>query len=346
MKRRDFVAHVSRAAVLPLVARVRRRELIRLAGAMSAWPLTARAQQTGVGRVVLLSALAHDDPREQAQLDVFRHGLRDLGWIEGQNLRIETLWNAASPDHAKTYVAEIAGNPPDVVVAGTLQVFLAMRRSARAIPMVFVNLPDPVVMGFVENLAKPDGNFTGFTAYEFVTAAKWLEVLKELAPNVSRVAMILAKWTQPVGDDFYRAMQTAAGSLKVETAAIRIGEAADLRAGIDAFALQLNGGLILAADAGLGYRALVIDLAARHKLPALYPIPQAVREGRFAFYGIDFLDLYRGAASYVDRVMRGTKPADLPIQAPTKFQLAINLKTARELRLSRFRNRCSRSPTR
>ena len=189
-------------------------------------------------------------------------------------------------------------------------------------------------MGFVENLAKPDGNFTGFTAYEFVTAAKWLEVLKELAPNVSRVAMILAKSTQPVGDDFYRAMQTAAGSLKVETAAIRIGEAADLRAGIDAFALQLNGGLILAADAGLGYRALVIDLAARHKLPALYPIPQAVREGGFAFYGIDFLDLYRGAASYVDRVMRGTKPADLPIQAPTKFRLAINLKTARELRLT------------
>jgi putative tryptophan/tyrosine transport system substrate-binding protein len=155
---------------------MRRRTFIAALGGAAAWPLVARAQQHRARRVVIVSGLAESDPREQAQLEVFRDGLRKLGWADGQDLRIETLWSAASPERAKAYVAQLVGNPPDVVVAGTLQVFLAMRRDASAIPMVFINLPDPVVMGLVANLAKPDGNFTGFTAYEFVTAAKWLEV--------------------------------------------------------------------------------------------------------------------------------------------------------------------------
>jgi len=200
--------------------------------------------------------------------------------------------------------------------------------------MVFTNLPDPVVMGLVANLAKPDGNFTGFTAYEFVTAAKWLEVLKELAPQVTQVAMILNNASQPVGENFYRAMQGAAGRFGVETTAIRIDGAADVQAGIDAFALQPNGGLVMAADSSFRYRALIIDLAARHQLPAVYPFRNIVREGGLAFYGIDFNDLYRGAATYVDRILRGAKPADLPIQAPTKFELLINRRVAKALGLT------------
>ena len=200
--------------------------------------------------------------------------------------------------------------------------------------MVFINLPDPVGMGFVSNLAKPDGNFTGFTAYEFVTAGKWLEVLKELAPHVTRVAMIIANSSRPVGEGFYRAVQNAAGSLGVETTLIRSDGPADVQAGIEAFAVKPNGGLIMAADAGRGNRGAVVEMAARHQLPAVYPFREIVHEGGLAFYGIDFNDLYRGAPTYVDRILRGAKPADLPIQAPTKFGLEINLKVAKALGLT------------
>ena len=255
---------------------MKRRTFIAGLGGAAAWPLVARAQGERARRIVIISGLAENDPREQGQLAVFRDGLRKLGWLNGQNIQIETLWRAASIERATAFVAGLVQNPPDVVVAGTLQAFLAMRREAGAIPMVFTNLPDPVVMGFVANLAKPEGNFTGFTAYEFVTAAKWVQTLKELAPHVSRVAMILANSTQPVGENFYRAMEGAATSLGVETTAIRIDSAADVQAGVDAFARQPNGGLVMAADAGLSQRALVIDLAARYRLPAIYPTRWAV----------------------------------------------------------------------
>jgi putative tryptophan/tyrosine transport system substrate-binding protein len=312
---------------------MKRRAFIAGLGGAAAWPLVARAQGERARRIVIISGLAENDPREQGQLAVFRDGLRKLGWLNGQNIQIETLWRAASIERATAFVAGLVQNPPDIVVAGTLQAFLAMRREAGAIPMVFINLPDPVVMGFVANLGKPEGNFTGFTAYEFVTAAKWVQTLKELAPHVSRVAMILANSTQPVGENFYRAMEGAATSLGVETTAIRIDSAADVQAGVDAFARQPNGGLVMAADAGTSQRALVIDLAARYRLPAIYPNRGSVDEGGLAFYGIDFQDQYRGAATYVDRILRGAKPADLPIQAPTKFELVINLKTANALGL-------------
>jgi putative ABC transport system substrate-binding protein len=231
-------------------------------------------------------------------------------------------------------VAQLLANPPDVVVASTLQVFFAMRRDASAIPMVFNNLPDPVAMGFVSNLAKPDGNFTGFTAYEFVTAGKWLEVLKELSPQVTRVAMIIAKSARPVGEGFYRAMQATAAPLGIETTLIPIDGLADLQAGVAAFAAKSNGGLIMAADPARFYRGAVIEQAARYRLPAVYPYRGIVDEGGLAFYGIDFDEQYRGAATYVDRILRGAKPADLPIQAPTKFELEINLKVAKALNLT------------
>ena len=278
---------------------------------------------------------AESDQQQQATVSVFRDGLRKLGWIDGQNVRIEVMWGAAPPERARAYVAELITSRPEVVVCGTLQAFIAMRQDGNSIPMVFFNLPDPVVMGIVSNLAKPEGNFTGFTAYEFAIAGKWLEVLKELAPHVLRVAMILGNSTQPVGENFYRRLQAAAGSFGVETTAIRIDTAADVKAGIDAFTLKPNGGLVLAADAGgFANRALVVELAAHHHLPAIYPMRNAIEDGGLAFYGIDFLDMPRGAATYVDRILKGEKPADLPVQAPTKYELVINLKTANALGLT------------
>jgi putative tryptophan/tyrosine transport system substrate-binding protein len=311
---------------------MKRREFIAGVGCATVWPARARAQKVRPKRVILISALGENDPREQEQLKAFRDGLSNLGWNDGQNVVLETQWSAARAERAKAVVAEIARDPPDVVVAGTLQAFFAMRQDASQIAMVFTNLPDPVGMGFVKNLARPDGNFTGFTAYEFATAAKWLEVLRELAPRVTRVAMVVGNTTQPVGDNFYRAMQASAGS-GVETSEIRAGSPADVQAGIEELSSRPNGGLIMAADAGLGFRSLVIELAARYKLPAIYPARQIVDEGGLAFYGINFTDLYRGAAIYVDRVLRGTKPSDLPIQAPTTFQLVINRKVAKALDL-------------
>jgi putative ABC transport system substrate-binding protein len=315
---------------------MRRREFIKVIGgsAVSALPFAARAQQQDrVRRVINLEAGAESDPTGREQIAVFRDGLRKLGWIDGRNIKFEVLWQAAKVEQAKAYVAQVLANPPDVVVASTLQAFFAMRRDGSAIPMVFTNLPDPVALGLVSNLAKPDGNFTGFTAYEFATAAKWLEVLKELAPHVTRVAMIIANSTRPGGEAFYRAMQNVAGSL-VETTLIGTDGPADIQAGIEAFAVKPNGGLIMAADAGRGNRGTVIEQASRHQLPAVYPYRGIVDEGGLAFYGIDFNEQYRGAATYVDRILRGAKPADLPIQAPTKFELEINLKVAKALGLT------------
>ena len=314
---------------------MRRREFIAALGGAAAWPLAARAQQgERVRRVVVVMAGSESDPQQQLSVAVFRDGLRKLGWTDDQNMRLEILWRGASAEAAKTYVADIAAHAPDVVVMTTLQGFLAMRRDASLIPMVFVNLPDPVVMGLVSTLANTGENFTGFTAYEFAIAGKWLQVLKELAPHVTRVAMTFGNATRPVGENFYRALQAAAGPLSVETTAIRIDSPPDVQSGIDAFAVKPNGGLVMAAEAATFYnRALIVGLAARHSLPAVYPFREIVADGGLAFYGISFLDLFRGAATYADRILRGTKPADLPIQAPTKFELVINLKTAKSLGL-------------
>jgi putative tryptophan/tyrosine transport system substrate-binding protein len=311
---------------------MKRREFLGVLSGAAVWPVAARAQNDRVRRVVVAMVGSESDPRQQLDVAVFRDGLRRLGWTDGQNMRIEILWRGVSAEAAKVYVAEIAAHSPDAVVMTTLQGFLAMRRDASSIPMVFVNLPDPVVMGLVSTLANTGENFTGFTAYEFAIAGKWLQVLKELAPHVTRVAMTFGNATRPVGENFYRALQAAAGPLSVETTAIRIDSPSDVQSGIDAFAVKSNGGLVMAAEAVSFYnRALIVGLAARHSLPAVYPFREIVDEGGLAFYGINFQDLYRGAATYADRILRGTKAADLPIQAPTKFELAINLKVAKAL---------------
>jgi putative tryptophan/tyrosine transport system substrate-binding protein len=314
---------------------MKRREFIAALGGAAAWPITSGAQQDRVRRVVVAMGGSESDAQQQLNVAEFRDGLRKLGWTDGQNIRIEILWRGVSAEAAKTYVAEIAAQAPDVVVMSTLQGFLTMRRDASSIPMVFVNLPDPVVMGLVSTLANTGENFTGFTAYEFAIAGKWLQVLTELAPHVTRVAMTFGNATKPVGENFYRSLQAAAGSFSVETTAIRIDRPADVQSGIDAFAAKPNGGLVMAAEAvSVFNRALIVELAARHRLPAVYPFRYIVDEGGLAFYGLDFVDLFRGAATYVDRLLRGAKPADLPIQAPTKFDLVINLKTAKALGLT------------
>jgi putative ABC transport system substrate-binding protein len=315
---------------------MRRRDFIALIGGAAAkLPLAARAQQQDrVRRVVSIEAGAEGDPTAREQIAILRDGLRKLGWIEGRNIKLEILWQAAKAEQAKAFVAQLVADPPDVVVASTLQAFFAMRRDASAIPTVFTNLPDPVSMGFVSNLARPDGNFTGFTAYEFVTAGKWLEVLKELAPQVTRIAMIISKATRPVGEGFYGAMQATAGPLGIETSLIAVDGPTDMQAGVEAFATKPNGGVIVAADPVRFIRGAVIEQADRHRLPAVYPYRGIIDEGGLAFYGIDFDDMYRGAATYVDRILRGAKAADLPIQAPTKFELEINLKVAGALGLN------------
>jgi putative ABC transport system substrate-binding protein len=309
---------------------MRRRAFIAALCGAVAWPLAARGQQGRLRRVVVLMTSAESDPQQQVRAATLRDGLRKLGWIEGRNIQFEFRWQGTSAERAKTYVAEIVANPPDIVVAATLQGLLAMRREANAVATVFVNQPDPVAMGLVSDLAKPGANFTGFTAYEFAIAGKWIEVLKELAPQVTRFGMIFGN--NPVGENFYRSFQIAASG--VETTAIRIDGSADVASGIESFALKPNGGLVMAAEtSGFANRAAIVDLAARFRLPAVYPFRNIVAEGGLAFYGIDFLDLWRGAATYVDRILRGTKPADLPIQAPTKFELVLNLKTAKALGL-------------
>ena len=296
---------------------MKRRTFIAGFGSAAAWPVVARAQKTGrMRRVVVAMNGPESDLQQQQSAAIFRDRLRKLGWSEGQNIRIEFIWVVVGTEAAKAFVVGIAAEPPDVVVTTGLNGFLAMRQDASAVPLVFVNLPDPVVTGLVPSLTNSGGNFTGFTAYEFSIAGKWLQVLKEIAPSVTRVAMTFGTATS-VGENFYRSLQAAAGSSGVETVAVRVDKPEDIQSGIDAFAARPNGGLIAAAEAGsIVNRALIVNMAARQRLPAVYPTRDFIDEGGLAFYGMDFLNLFDGAATYADRILRGTKPADLPIWRP------------------------------
>jgi putative ABC transport system substrate-binding protein len=312
-----------------------RREFIAGVGSAAAWPLVARAQQNNRLRVVgLLINGAESDPANQARLAVVRDGLQKLGWTEGRNLRLEVRWGTTDAEPANVAVTDLIGLAPDVIITGGLAAFEALRRKTETIPVVFVNLADPVTRGLVSSIASSGTNITGFTAYEFSIAGKWLAVLKELAPDIKRVAFVIGA-SIPGAENFYRSLHGAAEALAVEPTAIRVADIADLEQAINQFAVKPGGGLICAPlTFTFRYRAAIIDLAARYRLPAVYPFREFVSDGGLAFYGIDFLDLYRGATSYTARILRGAKPADLPIQAPTKFELAVNLKTARALGLT------------
>jgi len=312
-----------------------RREFITLiGGAAAAWPLAARAQQGGrMRRVGVLQNLASDDPAEQARLMAFGQGLQELGWTIGQNVRIENRWSAGDPDRIRRNTEEMVALAPDVILASGNAGVAPLLQATRTVPVVFVIVPDPVGAGFVDSLARPGGNATGFIAYEYGLSGKWLEVLKEIAPGVTRAAVIRDP-ALASGPGQFAAIQSIAPSLGVEVSPVNVRDAGEIERAITAFAHSPNGGLIVTGSALVGlHRHLIIALAARHRLPAVYIERFFVTAGGLISYGPDFLDQFRRAAGYVDRILKGEKPADLPVQQPTKYELVINLKTAKALGL-------------
>jgi len=313
---------------------MRRREFITLLGGTAAtWPLAVRAQQSErVRSVGVLLAAAADDPEYQARLAAFTQALAQLGWSDGQNLRIDTRW--ATADDVRRHATELAAVAPDVLVAGTGSVTVApLLAATRSVPIVFVVVIDPVGAGFVASLARPGGNATGFTMFEYGQSGKWLELLKEIAPRVTRAA-VLRDPNVASGIGQFAAVQAVAPSLGVELSAVDVHDAGEIDGSVRVFAQSSNDGLIVTASAlATRHRTAIITLAARHRLPAIYASRYFVTAGGLISYGPDLVDQYRRAAGYVDRIIKGEKPADLPVQAPTKYELAINLKTAKALGL-------------
>jgi putative tryptophan/tyrosine transport system substrate-binding protein len=314
---------------------IRRREFITLlGGAAAAWPLAARAQQgERMRRIGVLMYLAADDSETQARLAAFAQALKQLGWSDGRNLRIDTRW--ATADDIRTHAAELAALAPDVLVAGTGTATAApLLQATRTVPIVFVTVIDPVGAGFVASLARPGGNATGFTMFEYGMSAKWLELLKEIAPRVTRAA-VLRDPAIASGIGQFATVQAVAPSLGVELSPVDVRDAPEIERAVTAFARSGNGGLIVTASAlATRYRDLIITLAARHKLPAVYSRRLFVADGGLLSYGPDYVDQFRRAAGYVDRILKGEKPADMPVQAPTRYELVINLKTAKALGLT------------
>jgi putative ABC transport system substrate-binding protein len=313
---------------------MRRRKFITLLGATAAWPLATRAQQPERMRHigVLLPATA-DDAVFQARFGAFLQGLALLGWTIGRNARIDTHWATANAAEIRRHAAELAALAPDVILAHGASTVGPLLQATRTVPIVFPVAVDPVGAGFVNSLARPGGNATGFMNFEYGLSGKWLELLKEIAPGVTRVA-ILRDPTQPAGTGQLGAIQAAAPSLRVEVSPVNTRDAGEMERAVAAFARSPNGGLIVAASGpATMHRDLIITLAARHKLPAVYFERFFVAAGGLISYGPDFVDQFRRAAGYVDRILKGEKPADLPVQAPTKYELVVNLKTAKALGL-------------
>jgi len=316
---------------------MRRREfIILLGGAAVAWPLAARAQQADrMRRVGVLVSRIADDPEEQARLAAFVQGLQELGWTEGRNVRIDYRWAAGDADRSRTYAAELVALAPDVIVAAGSQSVAALEQTTRTVPIVFASVVDPVGAGYVTRLARPGGNATGFTAFEYSLSGKWLELLKEIAPNLTRIA-ILRDPALAAGIGQFAVIQAMAPpSFGVELSPIDVRDAGEIERDVAAFAGETKGGLIVTGSSGAAvHRELIIMLAARHRLPAVYPFRNYVTSGGLISYGPDLNDQYRRAAGYVDRILKGEKAADLPVQAPTKYELTINLKTAKTLGLT------------
>jgi putative tryptophan/tyrosine transport system substrate-binding protein len=313
---------------------MRRRDFITLLGGAAAWPLAASAQQAErVRRIGVLLSLSADDPQGQARLMAFLQGLQQLGWTDGRNMRIDARWSGGNADDARKYAAELVALAPEVILASGGSVAGPVLQVTRTVPVVFTITPDPVGAGFVASLARPGGNATGFTQVEYGTSAKFLELLKEIAPRVTRAA-VLRDPAIPQGIGQFAVIQSVAPSLRMEVNPVDIRDAGDIERAVTAFAHSLNGGLIVPGS-GLAtvHRELIIRLAARHKLPAVYSARYFVTSGGLISYGADLIDPHRLAAGYVDRILKGEKPADLPVQAPTKYETVINLKTAKSLGL-------------
>ena len=314
-----------------------RREFITLLGGAAAtpsllWPLAARAQQ-GVRRIGIMMNLAADDPEGQARVAAFLQGLQETGWAVGRNAQIDIRWGMGDPERIRKNVTKLIALTPDAIFATTFPTVVALQQATRTVPIVFAGLFDPVGAGLVTSLARPGGNTTGFASFEYGLSVKWLELLKQVAPRVTRVAVLRDSLT-PVGIGQLAAIQGVAPSFGVELTPIVVRDAAEIEPAVAAFARSPDDGLIVTigtlTDA---HRDIIGEIAARHRLPAVYPFPFFVRSGGLISYGTDITDLYRRAAGYVDRILKGEKPADLPVQQPTKVQLAINIKAAKALGL-------------
>jgi len=313
---------------------MKRRQFITILGGAAAWPLAARAQQSErMRRIGVLMNLVADDPEAQVRLAAFHQGLQELGWTVGRNLRIDTRWGAGDADRYRRYSTELVALAPDVILAASGAIVPWLLQATRSVPIVFAQVPDPVGAGFVESLAHPGGNITGFTNFEFSIGGKLLELLKEIAPRVTRAA-VLRDAADPAGVGQWGAIQTAAPSLGLELRVVDVRDAGEIERSITAFARGSNGGMIVTGSAPTAiHRDLIITLAARHRLPSVYAYRYHATSGGLISYGPETIDQYRRAAGYVDRIFRGEKPADLPVQAPTKYELVINLKTAKALGL-------------
>jgi putative tryptophan/tyrosine transport system substrate-binding protein len=314
---------------------MKRREFIALVGgAAAAWPVMAPAQQPKpMRRIGVLVGLAENDPEMKERLAGFRHGLEKLGWSEGSNVRIDYRFAPAGAQ-ANLLARELVALQPDVILAQSTPATAALKPETSTIPIVFAGVADPIGSGFVASLARPSGNLTGLLQYEEGITGKWLAMLKEIAPNLTRAAL-LANPRTAAFDYFLRSAKTLAPSLAIEVVPMPIENANDIERSIEGFAREPNGGLVLPPDTTtVIHRDLIITLATRHRLPAVYAVRVFVAAGGLMFYGIDFVELYRQSASYVDRILRGAKAADLPVQLPTKFETVVNLKTAKALGLT------------
>jgi putative ABC transport system substrate-binding protein len=312
---------------------MRRREFLSFVGtATAAWPLAARAQQgERVRRIGVLVGTAADDPQAPSRIAALAQGLSELGWTAGRNLRIDYRFGGGSVDELRKQAAELAALAPDVIMANGSSAVTAALAAGRNVPIVFTSVIDPVGAGFVETLARPGGNVTGFLLFEYAMGGKWLELLKEIAPGVKRVA-VLRDAAIAAGSGQLGAIQSAASHLGVELRPIGVRDAGEIERGIASFVSDSNGGMIVTGSAlALVHRDLIIRLAARHRLPAVYATRPSVVSGGLISYGPDFVDPFRRSAAYIDRILKGEKPADLPVQAPTKYGVVINLKTAKAL---------------
>jgi len=313
---------------------MKRRAFITLLGGAAAWPLAARAQQGERNRrVAVFTALAPDDPENQSRIAAFQQEMQRLGWTEGQNLRITYHSVGSDAEHVRKEAAELVTLAPDVILANGGTTMVPLHQLNRSVAVVFVNVPDPVGAGFVASLARPGGNATGFTVYEYGISGKWLELLKQVAPGVARVA-VLRDPANPSGMGQWGVIQAVSPSFGVELRPVDNRNADEIERGITTFAQEPNGGMIVVANAfSVVHRDLIIRLAARHRLPAVYPYRFFCIGGGLIAYGVDDIDQYRRAAGYVDRVLRGARPADLPVQGSSKYQLTVNLAAAKALGL-------------
>ena len=311
-----------------------RRAFISLVGGAAAWPLAARAQQAGrVPRIGVLMVLTADDPESQARLAAFAQGLQQSGWTVGQNIRIDYRWASVNAEDLRKYATELVGLAPDIILTHSSGAVAALLQATRTIPIVFATVVDPVGAAFVASLARPGGNATGFTSFEYAFGGKWLELLKEIAPGVKRAAVLRESGTA-VGPAQFGAIQAVAPSLGVDLRPVDTRDPGEIERAITTFAQGSNGGLIVTGSASVSvHRNLIITLAARYKLPAIYFERFFAAGGGLISYGPNLADQFRRSAEYVDRILKGEKPADLPVQAPSEYKLVINLKTARALGL-------------